>query len=219
MRGGVAYIKMKIRKVLFHSDEYMLAKKTHCKDVEFGYRCNVAYEADIFDSKIGKRTSVGRYTTIRNCDIGGYCAISWNCSLGAKNHHYERLSCSGAFYHSRFGLVDADIKEMEYIPPTVIGNDVWIGCNAVVVSGVTIGDGAVIGAGAIVTKDVEPYAIVVGVPGKCVGYRFEEDIRKNLLEAKWWLWEDDLLKENVEIFQQEMTKELSDKILSISKQL
>ena len=69
---------------------------------------------------------------------------------------------------------------------TIIGNDVWIGAKAIIRSGVTIGDGAVIGAGAVVTKDVPPYAIVAGVPAKIIRYRFDEELRKALLAAKWW---------------------------------
>lgn len=217
MRGTKTYIKMKIRKLLGQKEEVFLGKRTHCKKVEFGYRCNIAYEADVFNSKIGTRTSIGRYTTVRDCIIGNFCAISWNCSLGAKNHPMERASCSGAFFHQRMGLVDKDIKAMDKTPVTVIGNDVWIGCNVVICSGVTIGDGAIIGAGAIVTKDVEPYSVVVGMPAQHIKYRFDENIRKNLLESKWWLWSDKLLKENIELFQQELTEEISEKMREIGK--
>ena len=70
---------------------------------------------------------------------------------------------------------------------TIIGNDVWIGCNTIVLSGVTIGDGAIIGAGSIVTKDVPPFAVVIGAPAKIVKYRFEKNIIEKLMEIKWWL--------------------------------
>lgn len=218
MRGFKTYIKMKINKVFRHGEEYFKGHHVHLKNVKLGYRCNLAYESDLMNATVGKRTSVGRYTTVRTCTIGNYCAISWNCSLGAKNHHYEMGSCSGAFFHSRFGLVDNDIKKMDETPETIIGNDVWIGCNAVVSSGVTIGDGAIVGAGAVVTKDVEPYSIVVGVPAKCIGYRFEKEICENLLKAKWWLWDDKLLKDNIPLFQCEMTKEISEKLLEVGKE-
>lgn len=85
-------------------------------------------------------------------------------------------------------------------------------------SGVTIGDGAIVGAGAVVTKDVEPYSIVVGVPAKCIGYRFEKEICENLFKAKWWLWDDKLLKDNISLFQCEMTKEISEKLLEVGKE-
>ena len=77
---------------------------------------------------------------------------------------------------------------------TIIGNDVWIGQRVVVKSGCRIGDGAVVGAGAVVTKDVPPYAIVGGVPAKVIRMRFSEDIIERLKEIKWWDYSDDRLK-------------------------
>lgn len=73
-----------------------------------------------------------------------------------------------------------------------IGNDVWIGDHAVIVSGVTVGDGAVIGAGAVVTKDVPPYAIVGGIPAHIIRKRFSDAIIEDLLEIKWWDYEERL---------------------------
>lgn len=82
---------------------------------------------------------------------------------------------------------------------TKIGNDVWIGFRAMVLSGVTIGDGAVIGAGAVVGSDVAPYAIVVGNPAKVVRYRFAADDVERLLQLRWWEWDTDKIKANIPI--------------------
>lgn len=207
-----------MKNIIFNS-KHLLGRHIHCKNTKLGYKCNIAYGADICNSNVGKRSSIGRYTTVRDCQIGNFCAISWNCSLGAKNHHYEMVSCSAAFFQQRFGIVDQNIKNSDGIVTTSIGNDVWIGCNAVILSGVTVGDGAVIGAGAIVTKDVEAYSIVVGVPAKHIRYRFNNKIRNNLHKSKWWLWEDDILKRHSDLFHQEMTEELSELILNVSKQI
>jgi acetyltransferase-like isoleucine patch superfamily enzyme len=81
----------------------------------------------------------------------------------------------------------------------VIGNDVWIGWDAVIMSGVKIGDGAVIGARALVTKDVEPYSVVVGNPGRQVKYRFEPEIIAKLLEIQWWNWPIEKINRNLKI--------------------
>lgn len=186
----------------------------NCKVGEYS---NYAHHAEVWNSVIGKRTSIGRYTKVKLADIGSYCAISWEVTIGADAHPTDRVTGSAAFFQRRFGLVEDDISKGE-VPRTKIGNDVLIGCKAIIISGVTIGDGAIIGAGAVVTKDVEPYAIVVGIPARCIGYRFSEDVRKNLLEAEWWSWRDDVLKENIELFQQSLSEELSEKILNISKQ-
>lgn len=86
--------------------------------------------------------------------------------------------------------------------PVVIGNDVWMGANVVILPGVKIGDGAILAAGAVVTNDVEPYAIVGGVPARLIKYRFDENLRKKLLEMKWWNWSIDKIQDNIELFYQ-----------------
>ena len=89
---------------------------------------------------------------------------------------------------------------MEYCPPEkreiIIGNDVWIGANCIIFQGVTIGDGAVIGAGSIIRRDVPPYAVVVGVD-RIIKYRFSQEIINKLLKIQWWNWSDDKIRENI----------------------
>lgn len=79
----------------------------------------------------------------------------------------------------------------------IIGNDVWIGYEAVILSGVTIGDGAIIGARAVVTRDVPPYTIVGGVPAKAIKKRFSEDTISSLLSLQWWDWSQEKIAENI----------------------
>lgn len=217
MSGKMHQIKIKWMKLLRGGKEYFVAKGARCNKSELEYRCNIAKGADIDKSIIGARTSIGRHTTVRSCIVGKYCAVSWNCSLGAKNHPYTHISGSGAFFQPRFGLVDSNHDEINETPVTYIGNDVWIGCNAVIASGVNIGDGAIIGASAVVTKDVEAYSIVMGVPAKHVRYRFDEQIRKNLMKAKWWDWDDSTIRENITLFQEELTVEISEKLVEIAR--
>jgi len=79
----------------------------------------------------------------------------------------------------------------------IIGNDVWIGFEAVVMAGVTIGDGAIIGSRAVVTKDVEPYSIVGGIPAKIIRKRFSDEQIQKLLEMKWWDWDENRIKKEL----------------------
>jgi len=79
----------------------------------------------------------------------------------------------------------------------VVGNDVWIGFEAVIMAGVTIGDGAIIGSRAVVTKDVEPYAIVGGVPARLIRKRFPEEQIQKLLKLKWWDWSEEKIRQYI----------------------
>ena len=90
-----------------------------------------------------------------------------------------------------------------------IGNDVWIGYEAVVLAGVTIGDGAVIGARAVVTKDVPPYAVVGGVPARLIRRRFPDDTISALLALKWWDWPADKIKPRLSALQAGQIEEFS----------
>lgn len=83
----------------------------------------------------------------------------------------------------------------------VIGNDVWIGYEAVILSGVTIGDGAIIGSRAVVTRDVPPYTIVGGVPARTIRRRFDEQTIEKLLELKWWHWPEERIKGRIAAIQ------------------
>ena len=96
--------------------------------------------------------------------------------------------------------------------PIKIENDVWIGIQSLILDGVTIGDGAVIGARTVVTKDVPPYAIVVGSPARIIKYRFNEEVIQRLLEIKWWNLSDEEINEKIDFFREsEITIEILNK--------
>ena len=117
----------------------------------------IAHHAQIRNSQVGNHTSVGRFDKIRDADIGKYCSLSWDVTIGAPTHPYKSITSCAITYVKDYGVV----KENTSFPQkrTTIGHDVWVGCDVTIISGVTVGDGAVIGAGAVVTKDVPPYEI------------------------------------------------------------
>lgn len=118
--------------------------------------------------------------------IGMYCSFAKNVHYYGANHPLEYASMSPYFYNKTFGLDVKDIKRNEL----VIGHDVWVGSNAIITCNCKrIGNGAVIGAGSIVTKDVPAYAVVAGNPAKVIKYRFDKVIIDKLEESKWWLLE------------------------------
>ena len=106
-------------------------------------------------------------------------------------------------YNPRFGIVDTEnkeIKDWRLKKKISIGNDVWIGCNSVILRGVNIADGVVVGANTLVNRDVPPYAIVVGNPAKIVKYRFTGNVIQKLLDIKWWDWSIEKIKKNYHLF-------------------
>ncbi|RQO76828.1 acetyltransferase [Aquitalea sp. FJL05] len=145
--------------------------------------------------KIYRNVAIGNHTFINEGtqidantrSIGKYCSISHGVKIGMGPHPLDFFSTSPLFYQKYRGMVNEDFYD-EYQDKgyTVIGHDVFIAANAIVVAGVTVGDGAVIAAGAVVTKDIPPYAVAAGVPAKIIKYRFDEKTRDKLLESKWW---------------------------------
>lgn len=147
--------------------------------------------------------SIGAHTYINeNClidpntlTIGAYCSISNNVKIGVAPHPHHYFSTSPCFYSVARGFIKSDVFKAVDAGKTIIGNDVLIYSNSIVVAGVRVGDGAIIAGGAVVTKDVPDYAIVGGVPARIIGYRFSEAIINELAVLKWWnLSIDKLLK-------------------------
>ena len=139
--------------------------------------------------RIGKYTFIGANATFQAnaISIGRFCSISQGCIVGTNHHPIDHFSTSAVFYSRSWGVSENSYKKKyNKGKSTIIGNDVWIGANAIVLGGVTVGDGAVIGAGSVVTKDVPPYAVVAGVPAKVLKYRFTESQIENFLKIKWW---------------------------------
>ena len=147
----------------------------------FDRNVNIISWSDQFHIHLGKYNSIGR-----DC----------NFFLHA-NHRVDWITTSSQLW----GPVTPEVADMHMSMghPTckgdiIIGNDVWIGAKSTIMSGVNIGNGAVIGSNSTITKDVPPYAIVVGNPGKIVKYRFSEKQIESLLKISWWAWTDDRIK-------------------------
>lgn len=143
---------------------------------------------NICDSQIGRHTYVVNARIVR-AQIGAFCSIGPDVNVGGLgNHPIKWISTHPAFYsilkQSGKTFVTSDL--FDELKPNKIGNDVWIGASALILDGISIGDGAIVAAGAVVTKDVPPYAIVGGVPAKVIRYRFSEEVIASLLEWQWW---------------------------------
>ena len=133
--------------------------------------------------------------------IGKFCSIACGAKFlfTSANHTLKSLSTYPfPIFFEEWGLDGKDICDAwDNKGDIVIGNDVWIGYEAVILSGVTIGDGAVIGSRAVVTKDVEPYTIVGGVPEKPIRKRFDEQTIEKLEKIGWWDWSEEQIRQNI----------------------
>lgn len=172
------------------------------KSVVLGKYVNLGYGSFIFAKNIGDYTYINNYCHIDKnvLSIGKFCSIAINCRIGLGGHPMDWVSTHSFSYDKKYKIVSDSKNDFVQKLETKIGNDVWIGTNATVLAGVAIGDGAIVGAHSLVTKDVEPYSIVVGVPAKHIKYRHSEEQIKALINMQWWNWSEEKLKENVHLF-------------------
>ncbi len=133
--------------------------------------------------------------------MGKFCSVACGAKFlfNSANHSLASLSTYPfPIFFEEWGLDVKNIRQAwDNKGDIVIGNDVWIGYEAVVLAGVTIGDGAVIGARAVVSKDIPPYTIAAGVPAKPIRKRFSQDTIRSLLEIKWWNWSEERIARHI----------------------
>lgn len=195
-------------KILLIKIKYKNKSIKICKQAKVGFStkfegCNKISPNTVFDGKIGYASYIGM-----NCficaDIGRYSCIANNVITTSGTHPTKKwVSVHPAFYSSMkqcgFSYTDKNLFN-ESTSRITIGNDVWIGASVTILGGVKIGDGAIVAAGAVVTKDVEPYTIVGGVPAKEIRKRFNDEQIEFLLKTKWWEKDPEWIKNNASRF-------------------
>ncbi len=161
--------------------------------------------------EIGDNTSIwgpntDLYAKINKISIGKFCSIARNVSIQEYNHKYSRVSSHFVNQNVFDGKNEKDIYSNGNIE---VGNDVWIGAHSIILSGSTIGHGAIIASNSVVNGNVPPYAIVGGSPAKVIKYRFDPNIIATLLELNWWDWSLEKIKNNKSLFLNEFLNENS----------
>lgn len=137
-----------------------------------------------------ERGTVSSY--FRRVKIGSYCSIGHNVDILDTNHHADYVTTYPLSSTATSCVYDGTDDLIHKC--TIIKNDVWIGAHVIILGGVTIGNGAIVGAGSTVTKDIPDYAIVVGNPAKIIKMRFDEKTILKLLKIRWWNWEEERIK-------------------------
>ena len=154
--------------------------------------------SELIESELGEYSYISQFSIVNKTTIGKFCSIANNVSIGLWQHDTDVTTHTFHLYETSGGFVKGFTNFKKDIIQTNIGNDVWIGSNAVIMKGVKIGNGVIIGAGSVVTKDVPDYAIVIGQPAKIHKYRYDEDTITLFLKTNWWEQERERLLEMIE---------------------
>ena len=186
-------LKYKLSRLLTRRPNAILNSKIHKK-------ARVGNGTQIVNSSIGKY-SYAYSCKIAYTDIGAFCSIAPDCSIGGGSHPTNWVSSSPVFYKGK-NVFKKNFSNTEYkeFKRTTIENDVWIGAKCLIKGGVTIGTGAIVGMGSVVTRDIPPYEIWAGNPAKKIRDRFPKEISDKLLESHWWEWDDSKISESAKDF-------------------
>ncbi|BCN30817.1 xenobiotic acyltransferase family protein [Anaeromicropila herbilytica] len=172
-----------------------------------GDRVRLERNNQIVYSSIGRYCYTGANTVIKNVQMGSFNSIAWNVSIGGNTHDLNHITTHSFLVYPKWNMGGEGNWKSAY-EKCQIGNDVWIGAGATILRGVTVGNGAVIGASSVVTKDVLPYAIVVGNPGRVIRMRCREEWIERLQELKWWEFPEHIIKENIDLFKAELSLDI-----------
>lgn len=194
--------------------KYYLEWKFADKKLSIGYMakfsdCTFGMFNTIYGEVILDKTDLGDYSFIApksrlsNVEVGKFCSIGSEVIIGLGKHPSRDFVSTHPIFYSPVGQAQITFSGESFFDessPIKIGHDVWIGTRALVLDGVKVGNGAIIGAGAVVVKDVPPYAIVGGVPAKVLRYRFESAKIEFLEQMKWWDKDINWIREHAEQF-------------------
>lgn len=163
-----------------------------------------------YNSINGPNTTI--YCSVNNISIGSFCSIARDVTFQEYNHNFKHISTY--FMGNILGNVK-NKKDIRSNGSIQIGNDVWIGAKATVLSGTTIGDGCVVGANSVVAGNFPPYSILAGSPARVIKSRFSQEIIDKLLEIKWWDWPIEIIKENAIFFQTDINISIIEELANI----
>ena len=172
------------------------------RDCQLDPTARVCAKSELNTVELGRYSYVGNDCFMVNVVIGSFCSIADRVCIGGASHPIERVSSSPVF-HEGSNVMGKNFQSFpyEHTPKTIIENDVWLGIGAIVKAGVTIHNGAVVGAGSVVTHDIPAYEIWAGNPAKFIRRRFDEETASKLEMISWWTWSEEELAKYSEYFE------------------
>lgn len=182
-------------------DETLIHAGASITNSDFGRWCEVGEAALILNCRFDDYAYCGRHCDIANTHVGKFSNIAAMCRIGPTDHPMDHASLHHFLYRSSYYwddiADDAEFFERRAARRTVIGIDTWLGHGVIVKPDVTIGTGAIIASGAVVTRDVAPYMIMAGVPAQPIRARFTPQVAERLLALAWWDWDHARLRETL----------------------
>lgn len=203
MRTLFLCLRRILLKFRYRNQSLLLGKNVVIVNSRLEQHIYIADTCRIYGSQIGNHTYFNVNCNIRNAIIGKFCSVGSNVQIGMAKHPTDMVSTHPAFYsNDKYFKTFSDKNYFrEYDPVSAyIGNDVWIGSDVKILKQVSIGNGAIVAAGSIVTNDVPPYSIVGGIPARVLKYRFSPEYISALEKIQWWDREEEWLSVNFRLF-------------------
>lgn len=195
-------LKYKLEKT-YRSKNLQIRYMAEVGNVLFGKYNVIDQYVRINNCSLGDYSYISERSILKNCTLGKFCSIGPDCRIGLGKHPSSIFVSSHPIFFSPLKQVGISFANKNYFTefePIKIGHDVWVGANSLILDGVSIGDGAIIAAGSVVSKDVEPFSIVGGVPSKKIKMRFKEEQIKIIEKLRWWDWDTDRLQQEFKVF-------------------
>ncbi|MBV8697972.1 MAG: acetyltransferase [Bradyrhizobium sp.] len=195
--------------------ETVIDPTVRLREAEIGRRCEILANTRVEYASLGDYSYLGENCEVADAVIGKFTAIASAVRIGAPNHPMDRPSqhrftyCPE--YYDASATRDRDFFADRRAAKVVIGNDCWIGHGAIILPSVTVGDGAVIAAGAVVSRNVPSYTIVGGVPARPIRRRFSNAVAEKLRRIAWWDWPDEVIFKRLADFQSESIEQFCER--------
>lgn len=203
LKPRMVYVKYKKRLLLnkHKGKNFLIGDSVSVNNSIIGNYVYLGDEVQLNKSEIGDHSYVNTNTILNNTKIGKFCSIASYVKFGLGSHPTHFISTHPSFYSNKHVFKTyADRIYFKKEKKIIIGNDVWIGESVTIMIGVNVGDGAIVATGSIVTKDVQPFEIVGGIPARHIKYRFDKKTIKQIQISKWWEKDEVWFEENYKLF-------------------